>query len=44
MVALDNPPRQLLIGNDAMDYVMPSLIARIEEMRGFEHLTNTTDF
>ncbi|MBY6029722.1 SDR family NAD(P)-dependent oxidoreductase [Halomonas sp. DP8Y7-1] len=44
LVALDNPPRQLLIGNDAMDYVMPSLIARIEEMRGFEHLTNTTDF
>ncbi|WP_428819048.1 SDR family NAD(P)-dependent oxidoreductase [Microbulbifer sp. MCCC 1A16149] len=44
LAAMDNPPRQLLIGNDAVDFVMPSLLARIEETRSFESLTKTTDF
>ncbi|WP_160152559.1 SDR family NAD(P)-dependent oxidoreductase [Microbulbifer sp. ALW1] len=44
LAAMDNPPRQLLIGNDAVDFVMPSLLSRIEETRSFESLTKTTDF
>ncbi|MFY2834672.1 SDR family NAD(P)-dependent oxidoreductase [Achromobacter xylosoxidans] len=41
---MEQPPRQLLIGNDAVDFVMPTLEARIAETRGFEGLTRTTDF
>ncbi|MCR3694531.1 SDR family NAD(P)-dependent oxidoreductase [Citrobacter sp. Cpo037] len=44
MVEMENPPRQLLIGNDAISYVMPSLEARIKEIREFAALSNTTDF
>ncbi|WP_193161618.1 SDR family NAD(P)-dependent oxidoreductase [Microbulbifer hainanensis] len=41
---MERPPRQLLIGNDAVDFVMPSLLARLEETRSFEDLTKSTDF
>ena len=44
VAAMDKQPRQLLIGNDAIDFVMPSLLARLEETRVFEALTKTTDF
>ena len=44
VVEMENPPRQLLIGNDAISYVMPSLEARIKEIREFAALSNTTDF
>lgn len=44
MVEMENPPQQLLIGNDAISYVMPSLEARIKEIREFAALSNTTDF
>ncbi|MBW3731330.1 SDR family NAD(P)-dependent oxidoreductase [Aeromonas dhakensis] len=44
LAALDNPPRQLLIGNDAVDFVMPSLLARLEETSAYEALTKTTDY
>lgn len=44
VVEMENPPRQLLIGNDAISYVMPSLEARIKEIREFAVLSNTTDF
>ncbi|MDU0593351.1 SDR family NAD(P)-dependent oxidoreductase [Pseudomonas aeruginosa] len=44
VAGMDNPPRQLLIGNDAVDFVMPTLEARIAETRAFESLTKTTDF
>ena len=44
VATMDKPPRQLLIGNDAVDYVMPTLEGRIAETRAFEHLTKTTDF
>lgn len=44
MVEMESPPRQLLIGNDAIRYVMPSLEARIKEIREFAALSNTTDF
>ncbi|MGV5306960.1 SDR family NAD(P)-dependent oxidoreductase [Pseudomonas aeruginosa] len=44
VAAMDEPPRQLLIGNDAVDFVMPTLEARIAETRAFETLTKTTDF
>ncbi|EKO3958894.1 SDR family NAD(P)-dependent oxidoreductase [Vibrio fluvialis] len=41
---LDKQPRQLLIGNDAIDFVMPSLEARIQEMHQFASLTASTDY
>lgn len=44
VVEMESPPRQLLIGNDAISYVMPSLEARIKEIREFAALSNTTDF
>ncbi|MFU8141315.1 SDR family NAD(P)-dependent oxidoreductase [Klebsiella variicola] len=44
VVEMKNPPRQLLIGNDAISFVMPSLEARIKEIREFAALSNTTDF
>lgn len=44
VVEMKNPPRQLLIGNDAINFVMPSLEARIKEIREFAALSNTTDF
>ncbi|HBC5674152.1 TPA: SDR family NAD(P)-dependent oxidoreductase [Citrobacter koseri] len=44
VVEMENPPRQLLIGNDTISYVMPSLEARIKEIREFAALSNTTDF
>ncbi len=44
VVEMEKPPRQLLIGNDAIRYVMPSLEARITEIREFAVLSNTTDF
>lgn len=44
VVEMENPPRQLLIGNDAISFVMPSLEARIKEIREFAVLSNTTDF
>ncbi|EOV1171416.1 SDR family oxidoreductase [Vibrio fluvialis] len=44
VVDLDKQPRQLLIGNDAIDFVMPSLEARIQEMHQFASLTASTDY
>jgi NAD(P)-dependent dehydrogenase (short-subunit alcohol dehydrogenase family) len=44
VAAMDQQPRQLLIGNDAIDFVMPTLKARIEKTFAFESLTRTTDF
>ncbi|MDV5170708.1 SDR family oxidoreductase [Photobacterium rosenbergii] len=41
---LDKQPRQLLIGNDAIDFVMPSLEKRIVETHEFASLTQSTDF
>ncbi|QSV15866.1 SDR family oxidoreductase [Photobacterium ganghwense] len=40
---LEKQPRQLLIGNDAIDFVMPSLEARIAETHEFASLTQSTD-
>ncbi|AVH34372.1 short-chain dehydrogenase/reductase [Vibrio fluvialis] len=44
VVDLDKQPRQLLIGNDAIDFVMPSLEARIQETHQFASLTASTDY
>lgn len=44
VAAMDQQPRQLLIGNDAIDFVMPTLKARIEKTFAFENMTRTTDF
>ncbi|WP_257975683.1 hypothetical protein [Vibrio fluvialis] len=44
VVDLDKQPRQLLIGNDAIDFVMPSLEARIQEAHQFASLTASTDY
>ncbi|MGP0855530.1 SDR family NAD(P)-dependent oxidoreductase [Serratia sp. CY84636] len=44
LVEMDTPPRQLLIGNDALDFVMPTLQSRIAETWEFEALSKTTDF
>lgn len=41
---LEKQPRQLLIGNDAIDFVMPSLETRIAETHEFASLTQSTDF
>lgn len=44
VVDLDKQSRQLLIGNDAIDFVMPSLEARIQETYQFASLTASTDY
>ncbi|ENR1368230.1 TPA: SDR family NAD(P)-dependent oxidoreductase [Escherichia albertii] len=40
---MEKPPRQLLIGSDAINFVMPSLEYRIKEAWEYEELSNTTD-
>lgn len=44
VVAMDNPPKQLLIGNDAIDYVMPTLTGHLDEIKQHEALTRSTDY
>lgn len=44
VVEMESPPRQLLIGNDAISYVMPSLESHIKGIHKFAALSNTTDF
>jgi NADP-dependent 3-hydroxy acid dehydrogenase YdfG len=44
LAAMDNPPKQLLIGNDAIDYVMPTLTAHLDEIKQYEALTRSTDY
>lgn len=41
---MDNPPKQLLIGNDAIDYVMPTLTGHLDEIKQHEALTRSTDY
>ncbi|MDH2549374.1 SDR family oxidoreductase [Acinetobacter baumannii] len=38
------PPRQLLIGNDAIEFVMPTLNAHLDEIQSFQKLTRSTDY
>lgn len=40
---MEKPPCQLLIGSDAINFVMPSLEYRIKEAWEYEELSNTTD-
>lgn len=44
VAAMDNPPKQLLIGNDAIDYVMPTLTSHLDEIKQHETLTRSTDY
>ncbi|WP_216071426.1 hypothetical protein [Acinetobacter proteolyticus] len=44
VAAMDNPPKQLLIGNDAIDYVMPTLTSHLDEIKQHEALTRSTDY
>lgn len=44
VAGMEHPPRQLLIGSDAVDFVMPTLEGRIAETGRFEELTRSTDF
>lgn len=41
---LEKQPKQLLIGNDAIDFVMPTLVSRLTETSEFASLTQSTDF
>ncbi|WP_336143132.1 SDR family NAD(P)-dependent oxidoreductase [Acinetobacter sp. 102] len=44
VAAMNNPPKQLLIGNDAIDYVIPTLTAHLDEIKQHEALTRSTDY
>lgn len=41
---MQQPPRQLLIGNDAIEFVMPTLTAHLDEIQSFQKLTRSTDY
>lgn len=41
---LEKQPKQLLIGNDAIDFVTPTLVSRLAETSQFASLTQSTDF
>lgn len=41
---MEHPPRQLLIGNDAIEFVMPTLKFHLDEIHEFEKLTRSTDY
>lgn len=41
---LEKQPKQLLIGNDAIDFVTPTLVSRLTETSEFASLTQSTDF
>jgi len=41
---LEKQPKQLLIGNDAIDFVTPTLVSRLAETSEFASLTQSTDF
>jgi NAD(P)-dependent dehydrogenase (short-subunit alcohol dehydrogenase family) len=40
---MENPPRQFVAGSDALAVVKPALEARLEELRGYENLSKSTD-
>ncbi|MDQ7310562.1 hypothetical protein [Stenotrophomonas sp. Sm10] len=44
VAGMKHPPRKLLIGSDAVDFVMPTLEGRIAAPGRFEELTRSTDF
>lgn len=44
VAAMDNPPKQLLIGNDTIDYVMSALTSHLDEIKQHETLTRSTDY
>lgn len=44
VAAMDNPPKQLFISNDAIDYVMPTLTGHLDEIKQHEALTRSTDY
>lgn len=41
---IEKQPKQLLIGNDAIDFVTPTLVSRLAETSEFASLTQSTDF
>ncbi|WOE33947.1 SDR family oxidoreductase [Acinetobacter baumannii] len=41
---MENPPKQLLIGNDAIEFVMPTLTGHLDEIKQYEALTRSTDY
>ncbi|AEX23987.1 SDR family oxidoreductase [Vibrio sp. EJY3] len=41
---IEKQPKQLLIGNDAIDFVTPTLVSRLAETSQFASLTQSTDF
>ena len=40
---MENPPKQFLAGSDAVAVVRPVLEGRLEEVRAYESLSETTD-
>ncbi|RWP57834.1 SDR family NAD(P)-dependent oxidoreductase [Mesorhizobium sp.] len=43
IAGMDNPPKQFLAGSDAVTATRAALEARLEEIRAFEDLSNSTD-
>ena len=43
IAGMENPPRQFVAGSDALAVVKPALEARLEELRGYENLSKSTD-
>jgi NAD(P)-dependent dehydrogenase (short-subunit alcohol dehydrogenase family) len=43
IAGMDNPPKQFLAGSDAVGATRSALEARLEEIRAFEELSNSTD-
>jgi hypothetical protein len=43
IAGMDNPPKQFLAGSDAVTETRSALEARLEEIRAFEDLSNSTD-
>jgi NAD(P)-dependent dehydrogenase (short-subunit alcohol dehydrogenase family) len=43
IAGMDNPPKQLVAGSDALAVVKPALEARLEELRAYEDLSKSTD-
>ena len=43
IAGMENPPRQFVAGSDALAVVKPALEARLEELRGYENPSKSTD-
>jgi NAD(P)-dependent dehydrogenase (short-subunit alcohol dehydrogenase family) len=43
IAGMEKPPKQFLAGSDALTVVVPVLEARLQEMRAYEDLSNSTD-